>query len=128
MVGEGSLKRLFARERKLQRELENEKKNRRKSEQSHVSTIKARGRKVGRVECGSDADDDDDGDGDCGGDEQEAMGATQLDSDGEESDTEWLAWMTDLPRQFLVQLSQMTVQTSPTSVFFFQPIFIFAFG
>ena len=103
-----------ARERKLQRELDREKQKRRKSEQSHVSTIKARGRRVGRVAGGSDADDDNDGDGD--GDEQEAMGATQLDSDSEEeSDTEWLAWMTDLPRQFLVQQSQMTVQTSPTS-------------
>jgi hypothetical protein len=34
----------------------------------------------------------------------------------EEIDTEWLTWMTDLPRQF-------HVQTSPTSVFFLQPIF-----
>ena len=103
-----------ARERKSHRELAREKKNRRKSEQSHVSTIKARGRRVGRVEGGSDADDDDDGDGD----EQEAVGTTQLDSDSdEESDTEWLAWMTDLPRQFLVQQSQMTVRSSPTSQF-----------
>ena len=86
--------------------------NRQKSEQSHVSTIKARGKRDGRVAGGSDADDDDSGDGD----EQEAMSATQLDSDSEEeSDTEWLAWMTDLPRQFLVQQPQMTIQTSPTS-------------
>ena len=103
-----------ARERKMQREMEREKQNRRKSEQSHVSTIKARGKRVDKVAGGSDADDDNDGDED--GDEQEAMGATQLDSDSEEeSDTEWLAWMTDLPRQFLVQQSQMTVPTSPTS-------------
>ena len=103
-----------ARERRLQKELEREKQNRRKSEQSHVSTIKARGRRVGSDAGGSDADDDDDGDSDE--DEQEAMGATQLDSDSEEeSDTEWLAWMTDLPRQFLVQQSRMTVQASPTS-------------
>ena len=106
-----------ARERKLKKELEREKKNRRKSEQSYVSTIKARVRRFGRVAGGSDADDDDDGDGDE--DEQEGMGATQLDdSDSEEeSDTEWLAWMTDLPRQFLVQQSQMTVRTPPTSQF-----------
>jgi hypothetical protein len=105
-----------ARERKLQRELQREKQNRRKSEQSHVSTNKARGRRTGRVTGGSDADDDSDGNG--AGDEQEAIGATQLDSDSEEeeeSDTEWLAWMTDLPRQFLVQQSQMTAQTSPAS-------------
>jgi hypothetical protein len=100
--------------RKLQRELERGKQNRRKSEQSHVSTIKARRRRIGKVAGGSDADDD--SDGDEGGDEQEAMGATQLDSDSdEESETEWLAWMTDLPRQFLVQQPQMTVQTSPIS-------------
>ena len=100
-----------ARERKLQRELVREEmQNRRKSEQSYVSTIKARKRRVGKVA--------DVGDGD--GDEQEAMGATQLDSysEEEESNTEWLAWMTDLPRQFLQQ-SQMTVQTSPTSRSFF---------
>ena len=103
-----------ARERKLQREMEKERRSRRKSEQSHVSTIKARGKRVDRAAGGSDADDDNDEDGD--GDEQEAMGATQLDSDSEEeSDTEWLAWMTDLPRQFLVQQSHMTVPTSPTS-------------
>lgn len=103
----------------MQKELEREKQNRRKSEQSYVSTIKARGRRVasdaGASDAGaSDADDDDDGDSDE--DEQEAMGANQLDSDSEEeeSDTEWLAWMTDLPRQFLVQQSQMT-PTSPTS-------------
>ena len=65
---------------------------------------------------GSEADDDSDGNG--AGDEQEAVGATKLDSDGEEeeeSDTKWLAWMTDMPRQFLVQQSQMTAQTSPAS-------------
>ena len=98
-----------ARERKLQKEkeLKRENKNKRKSVQSHVSTIKERGRKVSRVAGGSDADDDDDGD------EEETMGTTQLDSDSEEeSDTEWLAWMTDLPRQFLVQQSQSPVQTS----------------
>ena len=102
-----------ARERKSHRELAREKKNRRKSEQSHVSTIKARGRRVGRVAGGSDADDDDDED------EDEAVGTTQLDSDSdeEESDTEWLAWMTDLPRQFLVQQSQMTARSSSTSQF-----------
>ena len=101
-----------ARERKLQREVGRGKHNRRKSEQSNVSTIKPRGRRVGRVASDSDADDDS-----GAGDEQEVMGATQLDSDSEEeeSDTEWLAWMTDLPRQFFVQQSQMTDQTSPTS-------------
>lgn len=83
------------REHKFQRELEREKQNRRKSEQSHVSTIKAGGWRVGRVAGGSHVDDDS-GDGD----EQEAMGATKLDSDSEvESDAELLAWMTDLPRQ-----------------------------
>ena len=104
-----------ARERKLQRELGRKKQSRRKSEQSHVSTIKARGRGVGSDANGSDADDDSED-----GDEQEAVGATHLDSDSEEeSDTEWLAWMTDLPRQFLVQQSQMTVQASPISESFY---------
>jgi hypothetical protein len=101
-----------ARERKLQKEKEmkRENKNKRKSVQSHVSTIKERGRRVSRVAGGSDADDDDDGD------EEGTMGTTQLDSDSEEeSDTEWLAWMTDLPRQFLVQQSQLPVQTLQTS-------------
>lgn len=51
---------------------------------------------------GSDADADDE-------DELEAMGATKLDSDSEEaSDTEWRAWMTDLPLQFFVRQTQMT--------------------
>ena len=91
-----------ARERKLEREreLEREKKKRRRSVQSHVSTIKARNRKFSKVAGGSEADDDDDG----SEDEEAVMGETRLDSDSEEeSDTEWLAWMTDLPRQFLVQ-------------------------
>ena len=104
-----------ARERKLQKEVGKGKHNRRKSEQSNVSTIKPRGRRVqaGRAASDSDADNDS-----GAGDEQEVMGATQLvdsDSEEEESDTEWLAWMTDLPRQFFVQQSQMTGQTSPTS-------------
>jgi hypothetical protein len=101
-----------ARERKMQRELGKGKHNRRKSEQSNVSTIKPRGRRVGRVASDSDADDDS-----GAGEEQESMSATQLDTDSEEeeSDTEWLAWMTDLPRQFFVQQSEMSAQTSPTS-------------
>lgn len=111
-----------ARERKLEREreLEREKKNKRKSAQSHVSTIKERRRKGSRIIGGSDADDDEDGDEDGDGDEEEVMGGTQLDSDSEEeSDTEWLAWMTDLPRQFLVQRSQLAAQTAQTSGPFF---------
>ena len=99
-------------ERKLERELEMER-NRRESVQSHVSTIKERGRKINRVVGGSDADDDDEGDED----EEETVGTTQLDDESEseeESDTEWLAWMTDLPRQFLVQQSQPSDHPSPT--------------
>jgi hypothetical protein len=58
------------------------------------------------------------------------MDATQLDTNSEESDTDWLAWMTDLSRQFLVQQSQLAVQTtqSLSSLFFLRPIFIFVFG
>ena len=61
-----------------------------------------RNRRFSKVAGGSDADDDDNG----SEDEEEAMHETQLDSNSKESDTEWLAWMTDLPRQFFVQQSQ----------------------
>lgn len=97
-----------ARERKLEKEqeIEREKKKKRMS----ASTIK----RVSRVIGGSDADDDDDEDGD----EEEDMGKTQLDSDSEEeSDTEWLAWMADLARQFHVQQSQMAVASAFTNPF-----------
>ena len=40
------------------------------------------------------------------------MRETQLDSNSEESDTEWLAWMMDLPRQFFVQQSQSALRNS----------------
>ena len=44
------------------------------------------------------------------------MGATKLDSDSEEeSDTEWRAWMTDLPRQFFVRQTQMTNENGNSS-------------
>jgi hypothetical protein len=89
--------------------------------QLHATTIKERERRVSRDAGGSDADDDDHGD------EAEAMDATQLDTNSKESDTDWLAWMTDLSRQFLVQQSQLAVQTtqSLSSLFFLRPIFIF---
>jgi hypothetical protein len=52
-------------------------------------------------------------------------GATHLDTDSEEeSDTEWLAWMTDLPRQFLVQQSQSAVQPSQSPDSFFSYPFL----
>ena len=70
--------------------------------------IKARNRRFSKVAGGSDADDDNDG----SEDEEEAMHEMQLDSDSEESDTEWLAWMTDLPHQFLVQQSQSALRNS----------------
>ena len=51
MVGEVEFEEAAAQERKLHRELEREKQNSQKSEQSHVSAIKARGR-VGKVAGG----------------------------------------------------------------------------
>ncbi|KAF8801741.1 hypothetical protein BYT27DRAFT_7245031 [Phlegmacium glaucopus] len=95
-------------EREREKEIEREKAKKRRSAQSHVSTIKERGRRASRVTGGSDDADDD-------RDEEGAMDTTQLDSDSqEESDVEWLAWITDLPRQFLVQQSsQLAVQPSP---------------
>ena len=61
-----------------------------------MSTIKEGGRRV-NTHVGHNSEGEEK-------DEEEAMGATHLDTDSEEeSDTEWLAWMTDLPLQFLVQ-------------------------